>query len=379
MLNNIAYEYEGYAFILNNKQYIPDFYIPDNNCFLEVKGFFYPGARNKLLLFRENYPKVPFLLLSWVINAAFRGKIRMSRKLRITESSIVELSTAEKAGNPEAIAWEHLNIQSKKDTVPITFPRASGLHIACMRQHVLGEIFKLNNTRWTDINSSVVLAMGTAIHTAAQNTDLFFGDNRWGFWKCAACESKTPFQQVPYEPCKCGAKIENYKYYEFGARIKKPLMFSFHIDMFIGVKSCCNISALRVVELKTIREDAFLALKAPLAEHVTQVTAYLLGMQEFVNRADDFSPLKKIDVQFAYVLYICKKHLGKQSPVKMFLINVTPMHKKAVQDKLLLFKNGVENFPAALPPCDQRCKPPYFISSIAKKCPALERCKEYPY
>jgi len=53
------YEYEKYKFFLNDKlgHYIPDFYIPEKDVFIEVKSQWLYNSRQKVVEFRKKYPE----------------------------------------------------------------------------------------------------------------------------------------------------------------------------------------------------------------------------------------------------------------------------------------------------------------------------------
>jgi len=88
-MNNINWEYEEYGFYLNAKiglgsistdsskclTYTPDFYLPEYNCFLEVKGVWMVGQKKKMRLFREQYPNVKLLVVSWLLYNKFNKYI----------------------------------------------------------------------------------------------------------------------------------------------------------------------------------------------------------------------------------------------------------------------------------------------------------------
>lgn len=58
------YLYEKQRFLLsNNTYYIPDFYIIEENCFYEIKGYFLPDAKNKFELFKKEYPDIKIKLI----------------------------------------------------------------------------------------------------------------------------------------------------------------------------------------------------------------------------------------------------------------------------------------------------------------------------
>lgn len=57
--HEIPFEYETVILRLPDKSiYVPDFYLPKTNLLIEVKGKLYPGAKKKILLFAEQYPRI---------------------------------------------------------------------------------------------------------------------------------------------------------------------------------------------------------------------------------------------------------------------------------------------------------------------------------
>lgn len=55
--------YEPAEFKINGASYIPDFYLPDYDSFIEVKGMWNPSSKSKYLKLKDKYPKVRILLL----------------------------------------------------------------------------------------------------------------------------------------------------------------------------------------------------------------------------------------------------------------------------------------------------------------------------
>lgn len=55
--NNIEYQYEPKTFDLYNSTYTPDFYLPEKNLWIEIKGFWWKDAKEKFKLFNKLYPK----------------------------------------------------------------------------------------------------------------------------------------------------------------------------------------------------------------------------------------------------------------------------------------------------------------------------------
>jgi hypothetical protein len=58
----IRWEYESYRFDLGSHTYAPDFYLPDQECFWEIKGYFGPKSRKTINLFRERFPDIDLVV-----------------------------------------------------------------------------------------------------------------------------------------------------------------------------------------------------------------------------------------------------------------------------------------------------------------------------
>jgi hypothetical protein len=58
----IKWEYETQKFDLGSETYTIDFYLPEQECFWEVKGWYGPQAKKTVNLFREKFPEVPLVV-----------------------------------------------------------------------------------------------------------------------------------------------------------------------------------------------------------------------------------------------------------------------------------------------------------------------------
>jgi hypothetical protein len=58
----IKWEFEAHRFDLGDRTYAPDFYLTDEDCFWEIKGFYGPKSKKTIKLFREKYPEVPLVV-----------------------------------------------------------------------------------------------------------------------------------------------------------------------------------------------------------------------------------------------------------------------------------------------------------------------------
>ncbi len=69
--NNINWQYEPIAFKIKsiNKKYYPDFYLPEYNLWIEIKGYWYPNMKEKFNEFIKEYSniKIKVLYLSDII------------------------------------------------------------------------------------------------------------------------------------------------------------------------------------------------------------------------------------------------------------------------------------------------------------------------
>jgi len=54
-MSNIKWQYESKTFDLGNTTYTPDFYLPEFNLYIEVKGFWRDDAKEKFELFKQIY------------------------------------------------------------------------------------------------------------------------------------------------------------------------------------------------------------------------------------------------------------------------------------------------------------------------------------
>ena len=61
-LSNIKWKYEPKTFDLGDCTYTPDFYLPEFNSYIEIKGYFTDYARNKINKFKKLYNNINFKL-----------------------------------------------------------------------------------------------------------------------------------------------------------------------------------------------------------------------------------------------------------------------------------------------------------------------------
>lgn len=72
LLRKLFYEYEGYLFLLaGHVIYIPDFYFPGYDCFVEIKGLWGVSAKGKVKRLRKEFPNIPLLVVPWLLHEEF--------------------------------------------------------------------------------------------------------------------------------------------------------------------------------------------------------------------------------------------------------------------------------------------------------------------
>ena len=57
-----AWEYEARRFDLGTCTYAPDFFVPETGAFWEIKGWFNERSKERVRLFREQYPEIPLIV-----------------------------------------------------------------------------------------------------------------------------------------------------------------------------------------------------------------------------------------------------------------------------------------------------------------------------
>lgn len=60
--SGITWKYEPEHFDLGNTTYTPDFYLPEFDCWIEVKGYLTDLADKKIKLFKHQYPDINFFM-----------------------------------------------------------------------------------------------------------------------------------------------------------------------------------------------------------------------------------------------------------------------------------------------------------------------------
>ena len=68
--------YEPYYFEVGKSIYVPDFFIPGKDIFIECKGYFLNSSRKKMATFVKQYPTIDILLASWGLKDSLKRFVR---------------------------------------------------------------------------------------------------------------------------------------------------------------------------------------------------------------------------------------------------------------------------------------------------------------
>lgn len=267
--------------------------------------------------------------------------------------------------DPTALAAEHLDMAWSMEEAPIGYPRASSLHNACMRFHVIGARTEKKIKQFNSVRAKLLFGIGIAVQDWIQNTPDVLGDKRRGWWRCTACNKILYFGGPPKKRCKfCEARPEAIRYHEHFMRLPDPWMVTGHPDMWLEPET----GIYRILELKTIKSEEFDKLKAPLVQHDWQLQTYMWGCP-----LDERLPVKT-DPSVGYIMYISKRYSTKELPYKMFTVHRNDSLIQRIKVKLDQFSLGYLNYPKHLPPPADECLRGNMTSYRAKTCVCKKEC-----
>jgi predicted nuclease of restriction endonuclease-like RecB superfamily len=63
ILSRIKWRYESKTFDLGDTTYTPDFYLPELNAYIEIKGYFSEKAKEKINNFRKVYKRINLIVI----------------------------------------------------------------------------------------------------------------------------------------------------------------------------------------------------------------------------------------------------------------------------------------------------------------------------
>ena len=289
--------------------------------------------------------------------------VRMRRKAGLIPAS-TQLYVPEDGA---ALAAEHLQLKVDVDEQRIGFPRASSLHSACMRMHVIGSHLNLTKKNFESVKEKLLFGIGVAVQEWIQNRPDVLGDRRRGWWRCLACRHVLYFGGPPKTKCpKCGAYPEAIVYHEHAMRCPGGRKVTGHPDMFLEKIE----GVFRIIEIKTIKDSEFDKLQAPLVQHDWQIQTYMWG-SEF----DEKLPVKT-DPEIGYVLYVSKRYRTQELPYKMFTVRRNDALVLRIKQKVSAYEEGVEHYPDRLPEPQEACIRGGMDNYAVKSCPCKTVCLE---
>jgi len=275
--------------------------------------------------------------------------------------SLLLKPSGQKTGFPST---DIISIHTTTSDSAIGYPRASSLYQACIRKHALGTKYKIKQKQVVGFARNLTFDIGDSVHSLLQNSSAYFGEQRRGLWECLSCGHVRPFGRPPAECGSCGSKLLIYK--ELELVMDSPYQVSGHPDLFISPDDAPT--KIRVVELKTMNGEKFVGLAAPLIEHVWQIQTYMWACSEM-----SFSVSTRIDPDYGYIVYISKKEIKSELPIKTFVVERDERVLGEIKDKLKLYRDFKTD--GKLPPVDSACRESKFSSWKARTCPTLKFCR----
>lgn len=77
---DVPYLYEGVIMKIGKRHYIPDFFIPDKNLFVEVKGLWLAGSKAKIRKIHKERPDINIMVIPWVLRRSLLEYMRDGKK-----------------------------------------------------------------------------------------------------------------------------------------------------------------------------------------------------------------------------------------------------------------------------------------------------------
>ncbi len=83
--NNIKWQYEHWTFNLGDTTYTPDFYLPEYDKYIEVKGYWREDAKEKFVLFRSKFQNIRIRIVNENLIKSIR--LEISKRLALNKNS----------------------------------------------------------------------------------------------------------------------------------------------------------------------------------------------------------------------------------------------------------------------------------------------------
>jgi hypothetical protein len=128
-----------------------------------------------------------------------------------------------------------------------------------------------------------------------------------GNWRCGRCRERHEFTTLPSCCAECGATAEvaNFEYIE-QVFVSQESGVSGSIDLLVRMPTQTR---LKLVEIKTIKQEEFRLLVAPIASHRLRSNLYMRLVAESDHEWKD-----AIDTQESRIIYFCKQGWGVKDP-----------------------------------------------------------------
>lgn len=124
-----------------------------------------------------------------------------------------------------------------------------------------------------------------------------------GDWRCDRCLFLTKFTPRPKFCTNCDTKDADSRFsYEETRVTGYPSGIGCGLDLFVKLP---HKAKLTIVEIKSLKQDQFQVLKAPVGEHRLRTNLYMRCLDE-----GDFEHKDKVDTEEALVFYVCKQGWG---------------------------------------------------------------------
>lgn len=211
-------------------------------------------------------------------------------------------------GTPGAttLTWHLHKLLARRDTArPLTTTHASDVTSEdwCARRVALLFQHKIEpKGMYATAVDRLVWAFGHATEDILINwlaeADLAVGD-----WRCSKCRVPQSFTKRPKFCPACGAQdnLGTWAYEE--TRVTgAPSGIGCGLDLFVRLP---HKAKLTIVEIKSLKQDQFQVLKAPVGEHRLRTNLYMRCLAE-----SDFKHKDKVDTDEALVFYVCKQGWG---------------------------------------------------------------------
>lgn len=180
----------------------------------------------------------------------------------------------------------------------------------CPREYaLLDELGQTKPDEYIKTCSQMVFNFGNKVADIIVDT-MGDADKAIGNWKCDYCGKNYKFKKRPKECTRCEHTTFNYIECRFTS---KQSHISCGIDLLIP-----TIKNNKIIEIKSIKDEEFKKLEAPLAEHKWRINLYMRIVADSKGKRKD-----RINTEEATILYVSKGGYGCKD---------TSLHKEGISD-----------------------------------------------